>query len=123
MAVRYFKDRKSAAWRGYQVWMILVAAARLRQTLTYGDLADALGVKGPGGVFAKILGRIYNYCLQEGLPLLTVIVVNKQTGRPGWEKGYADVDTDDERERVFRHGWIAQEPPTPEELGAMNERT
>ena len=43
------------------------------------------------------------------------------TGRPGWDDEYADTDIDVERERVFRHDWIAQEPPTAEELEAANE--
>ena len=56
MAVRYFGERESAAKRGLQVWMVLVAAARQRQTLRYADLRDALRFGG-AGVFAGIFNR------------------------------------------------------------------
>lgn len=91
--------------RAMQVWQILVAAAHNRQSLTYGQVADYLEFEG-AGVLAQILGRIMNYCEANGLPPLTCLVVNQETGIPG--SGLSTVtDLPRDQEAVYRTNWYA----------------
>jgi hypothetical protein len=67
--------------RAMQTWPILLGAAHNRQTLTYTIVADLIGM-GPG-TLAQVLDVIMRYCTRHGLPPLTSLVVNKDTGQPG----------------------------------------
>ena len=101
--------------RATQVWAVLALAARNRQTLTYEMLSQLIGVPARG--LADILDHIQRYCMQEGLPALTSIVVNKETGLPG--HGFTAVqDVPREQEVVFGHDWLAVDTPTPSILEA-----
>jgi len=80
--IKKFDDNPVNASRAVQIWQILISKAHNRQTITYGILADLLGFKG-AGVFAYKLNHIMNFCIQNNLPHLTVLVVNKETGKPG----------------------------------------
>jgi alkylated DNA nucleotide flippase Atl1 len=94
--------------RAMQVWQILVAAAHNRQSLTYGQVADYLGFEG-AGVLAQILGQIMNHCKEQGLPPLTCLVVNQDTGLPG--SGLSTVeDLPRDREAVYRQNWFSLPP-------------
>ena len=65
----------------------LIAAARDRQTVYYKDLAKATGreMKGPNWAvhIGRILGRISSEEAKAGRPLLSVIVVSRDTNLPG----------------------------------------
>ena len=63
------------------------------------------------GVYLKL---IMEYCANCGLPPLTVVVVNKKTGRPG--SGLPTENVDAMRESVFGHDWRGVYQPTPQEL-------
>ena len=53
--------------------------------------------------------------LSDTLPLLPILVVSKETGRPG--RGFPAVDDmDAERERVFAHNWFKMKPPTADDF-------
>lgn len=99
--------------RAQQVWQILTGAARNRQILTYGLLAERVGIlpivtRGP-------LHCIMNYCASKGLPPLTVLVVNTETGLPG--SGLTTLrDLAKDREAVFRYNWDALLPPSSEDF-------
>jgi hypothetical protein len=67
--------------RALQAWQILICAAHHRQTITYGMLSKIVGFKGTG-VWADILGHIGEYCRQNRLPALTMLVVSQKTGKP-----------------------------------------
>ena len=56
------------------------------------------------------------YCDREGLPALTSIVVNKETGKPG--PGFNDRGRDlpDLQNEVFRFPWFDYYPPAEAEL-------
>lgn len=104
--------------RASQIWQILVGLAYNRQTITFGGLAEIMGFQG-AGIFANILGHIMFYCLQHGLPVLTVLVVNQETGLPGDGiilSPEANGDPNVERERVFNRPWYRFRPPTQDEL-------
>lgn len=117
--VKYFDDMgdPKASWRAVQIWQILVGCAANWQITTYGHLADCLGYEG-SGIFKDILDRIYWYCKLEGLPSLTSIVVNKNTGIPG--AGFFDnedkVDLNAAHVNVFKHEWYKLIPPSAEEF-------
>lgn len=113
--VKYFKDNPSWETRALQIWQILICKAANRQTITYGALARMLGFGG-AGTLAHFLGHIMHHCLQNGLPPLTVLVVNQDTGLPG--EGLIDADYNADREAVFGFGWFGVIPPTPDELSA-----
>ena len=65
----------------------LIAAAKGRETVYYSDLAKATGrpMKGPNWAvhIGRILGRISSEEAQDGRPLLSVIVVSRDTKLPG----------------------------------------
>lgn len=60
-----------------------------------------------------------HWCEVNGLPPLTVIVVNQETGKPG--SGLALDDLDKAREDVFNYPWYRLVPPTAEELHAAHK--
>jgi hypothetical protein len=113
MAIRFFDDRATMESRACQIWQILVGCAARREIRTYQELSVLLGHTQPK-VLAKQLGRIMYYCPQNKLPPLTVLVVNKNTGKPG--DGLAlTADRGKLRERVYQRDWYAMVPPTQEE--------
>lgn len=110
----YFSVIRTREHRALQVYQILIGCARNRQILTYDILAEMLGFGG-AGVFSQTLGHIMFWCLDNDLPPLTVLVVNKGTGSPGPGLGEAD-DLNSTRERVFAYNWYNLLPPNPEQL-------
>ena len=113
--VRFFEDNATNATRALQIWQILIGKAHNRQTVTYGMLADMLGYRS-AGIMSQMLGHIMYYCSKHGLPSLTALVVNQDTGVPG--EGLTVADLNAEREAVFRYDWYSIVPPTHEELSA-----
>jgi hypothetical protein len=95
---------------------ILVSAALNRQTYTYGMVSQHLGV--PANGLAQILGHIMVYCRVKGLPPLTVLVVNAETGKPGLGLE-TSTDFDLDRERVYRYRWIEHPAPHAAELAGF----
>src|SRR5947209_6743786 len=67
--------------RALQIWQLLIGASRVRQTLTYSMVADLIGMG--AGTLSQPLELVMRYCECNGLPPLTVLVVNQETGRPG----------------------------------------
>ncbi len=110
---QFFNENPTNTTRALQVWQILIAKAHHRQIITYGILAEMLGFKG-AGTLASVLGHIMFYCQQHGLPPLTVIVVNQETGLPG--EGLVGAELNADREKVFQYDWYGLYPPTAEEL-------
>lgn len=102
--------------RALQIWSILICAANERKTYTYGGIADILGFEG-AGVMGQMLGPIMNYCYEEDLPPLTVLVVNQETGLPS--DGLITVtkkNMHQRREEVFNFDWFSLEPPQIEDF-------
>ena len=64
------------------LWPVLVNAAKKKRRLTYGELAPLIGYKLAVPVkFA--LEPIQNFCLEKSIPILTALVVKKNTQKPG----------------------------------------
>jgi hypothetical protein len=99
--------------RAAQIFHILIAAARHRQTMTYKLLAEMTGAF-PANL-GYLLGYIMRWCELKQLPPLTVLVVQTGTGRPG--PGLSTTkDQDADRERVFDYQWYRIRPPLPSDL-------
>lgn len=95
--------------RAALAWPVLTETAASESTITYGRLAQHLGIHPRPIRF--VLGVIQDHCLREKLPPLTILVVN-QRGAPG--EGFIawDIDDLDEGYRfVYAYPW--QELPNP----------
>jgi hypothetical protein len=102
--------------RAVQAWLILVSAAKNRQTLTYEGLSLLMYRRKAQGVLDKILGHVAFYCIDQELPPLTSIVVGKKRGTPGADIPIDLEQRDSERERVYAADWYDIYPPSAEEL-------
>jgi putative restriction endonuclease len=97
--------------RAYRAWSILVGLAiNQAKTMTYGELANHLGVH--HRAIRYVLSEIQDYCLREALPPLTILVVNADTGLPGhgfiaWSMD----DLDRGRIEVGAFAWDSLENP------------
>ena len=101
--------------RALQLWQILISAAHNRQVLTYEVACKPTGLQPLG--LANFLNPILHYCERNQLPPLPILVVSKETGRPG--RGFPALnDLDAERERVFAHNWFGMPPPTAADFKA-----
>lgn len=114
MPVKMYSDNPTTRTRAVQIYQILVGAAHRREIMTYQILAERIGYKG-AGVLDRQLGHLMYWCSENGLPPLTVLVVNKTTGLPGVGLVEA-LDLNSDRERVFNYDWYAIVPPTAGEL-------
>lgn len=97
------------AERAFLAWPILTSHAQKRKTITYKELGDSIGIH--HRVVRYVLGLIQNYCLEEKLPPLTILIVN-QAGVPG--SGFIAWDVDDYDEgfnKVTEYNWSQVENP------------
>ena len=120
--VRRFDENLTLYYRALQIWQILVSKASNRQSMTYGNLSDMVG----GSVIPIDMGRhlnpIMRYCQINGLPPLTILVVNQGTGEPG--QGLSSINAlNMDREKVFNYGWFGIVPPTLEEFERADRGT
>ena len=83
-------------------WDVIIGAANRRSKLTYGDLAQEIGGIARG--MGPLLGRIQSHCEQNGLPLLTALVVRASDGKPGPGFG-THRDPQQEQARVWAYAW------------------
>jgi len=98
--------------RAWQIWPVLVLAAQNRQTLTYEQLAQLIGVVPPPAL-GQLLEPIHSYCKANRLPPLTALVVSSKSGLPG--TGFtAAADVPAAQEQVYAFEWPAA--PTPEQF-------
>jgi alkylated DNA nucleotide flippase Atl1 len=107
--VRWFSRGSKLEDRALQAWIILVGAAKRRQTIRYGELASLMFGSRALRNIGRILGHIAYHCEWSSLPSLNCIVVNT-SGRPG--TGIPQ-DSDKLRERVFDYPWYDVVPPSP----------
>src|SRR5256885_16260214 len=98
--MKTFNPTSERSARAVQAWQILVGKAMNRQTLTYDDLSVLMYEKHAPGVLDRILGHVAYYCIDEGLPPLTSIVVGKRRGQPGDDIPVDPTTLDQQREEV-----------------------
>ena len=112
--LKLLNQNPSRESRAVQIWQILIGKAHNRQTITYGQLAELLVGSG-AGVMAQNLDPIMHFCIQNGLPSLTILVVNANTGSPG-EGLKLEGAENSEREKVFKHKWFDIQVPSEEDF-------
>ena len=108
------KGRKSAI-RARQAWQYPICKAAARQTVRYDELRDIMEYP-TNNPLTPIVGCIANYCRQNELPPLTLLVV-KKSGVPG--EGFLAEDEanyDQSRERVFDFQWFRVVPPSTDDF-------
>lgn len=96
--------------RAFRAWPVLVDRASKKTTITYGELAKKLGIH--HRAVRYVLGVIQQYCLDEHLPPLTILIVNQLEGVPG--EGFIAWDADDLETglvKVYGWNWKAMENP------------
>ncbi|MEY2631526.1 MAG: hypothetical protein RIR00_180 [Pseudomonadota bacterium] len=89
--------------RARLAWNVLTHQASQKEPITYGELGQKIGIHHRAVRYA--LGPIQDYCLENNLPPLTILVIN-QTGKPG--TGFIAHDTNDLRNGlslVFNYPW------------------
>lgn len=104
-----------AIWHRARTWLIgrlrQVAASGHGETITYGDLTDELrkrnliDLEPHGAAFAALLGQINIQEHDDGNPLISAVVVSRETRQPGvgfWniaaDLGLSPGETPDQRE-------------------------
>ena len=98
-----------------RIWPALVDRARSGHTINYKGLKELVKFNGWQRTFSNCLGRIANYCHSKEWPIITVMVVNKTSGRPG--NGIPFVDNfEAELEAVRDFPWHEQSAPLAEEF-------
>lgn len=117
---RFAGDAPTPGAMALRIWEILIHDARNRHTPTYIEIARKVGYRGARPIIPSLY-RILYYCLQEGLPILTAIVISKKTGLP--REGISEVGMIITRENfpriqenIFRYDWASVTRPTPEDL-------
>lgn len=101
--------------RASQIWAVLAWAAKNRQSLTNGQLGKLIGV--PTAGLGQLLEPVQSYCLSHGLPPLTVLVVQQESGLPG--PGFTGATASQfarTQAEVFAKDWLAHGNPQPEKL-------
>lgn len=97
------QEKVSQEQRASIAWTILTNIAKNKKKIRYKELADEVGVHHRVARF--FLGLIQDYCLENQLPPLTILVVN-QTGFPG--KGFIAWDInnfEDGIQKVYGFNW------------------
>lgn len=100
------------------IWSILVEVAGKRENCSYGEIASKLGYTRARPIF-QMLGGIMWYCIDSGLPPLTVVVVNQQTGLPG-DGLTLQGSVESETTRVWNHDWALERIPSIADYVAAN---
>ena len=95
--------------RALQLWSLLTLAAMTRTILTYEEVAKLTGLPQNSG---STLGHLYFYCAKHDLPLLSALVVQKDTGRPHPHGPYESMDIPAEHRRCFAHDWLNTAVPS-----------
>jgi hypothetical protein len=93
-----------------RIYLILICCAARGETVTYEDLAQRAHLQDKG-LLTPPLDLVAGWCKANGLPALTLLVVETVTGKPP-----AGVEAAAEQERVGEYDWFAIFPPSVAEL-------
>jgi hypothetical protein len=97
-----------------RLYLILICCAARGETVTYEDLAQRAHQQDKG-LLTPPLDLVAGWCKANGLPALTLLVVETVTGKPAPgvdSKG----DVVAEQDRVREFDWFAIFPPSVAEL-------
>lgn len=97
--------------------MVVVGFASSKRTLTYEELAVAMGYH-PSckHTLQRALGLVYYYCKEYDLPPLTAIVVSSISGLPAWDSGFEAALVPRMQRTVFDYRWYSLDRPRHMEL-------
>lgn len=116
MIYRY-ADNPSLDGRAQQAWLILISAARMKQTVVYGDLAEAMGWKRKDERFlGAVLDRVLAYCMAHDLPHLPAIVVQTASGVPGGNYQLRSDSVAQDRAEAQAFDWYSIAVPSRKQL-------
>ena len=89
----------------------------------YGRLAEELGrEKGEGRLLSRPLDAIRDLCRANGIPALSIVVVNRETKKAGKNATVSIHDSfDKEVAAVLSHDWHLYRVPTVDQLRAAHE--
>jgi len=106
--------------RAAQLWPILALAGRNRQVLAYEIVSDLTGVPRQG--LGQLLEPVQSFCIEQKLPLLTILVISEDTGLPG--TGFVAAQAMPKTQMcVFGFNWLGHGTPSPEEFGEAVKKT
>ncbi len=95
--------------RAFRAWPILIERAKQERTITYKELGSEIDIH--HRTIRYVLGVIQNYCLEEKIPPLTILIVNA-SGKPG--DGFIAYDLknfDEGLKEVYDFDWTEHENP------------
>ena len=99
-----------------RIYLILICCAARGETVTYEDLAQRAHLQDKG-LLTPPLDLVAGWCKANGLPALTLLVVETVTGKPApGVDASAGVEAAAEQERVGEYDWFAIFPPSVAEL-------
>lgn len=90
--------------RAYRTWPILVKCAIEERTITYGNLAKHIGLSHHRPI-KFVLEVIQNYCLEENLPPMTILVVDQAGKRGSGFIAWGRDNLDEGVRQVFNYPW------------------
>lgn len=96
--------------RAYHAWPILVERAVQRKTITYGDLAGQIGLTHHRPI-GYVLEVIQDYCIEENLPPLTILVVNQSGDRGNGFVAWGRDNLEEGENQVFNYPWHSLQNP------------
>ncbi len=99
-----------------EFWQILIGYALRKEKLTYEQLCE--GTPFLPQFVARYLYPIQAFCVIEDFPLLTILAVNSQTGKPG----FGIFDDEKEYHRVIEFDWSVIPIPTEEQFKMAREK-
>lgn len=85
-------------------YQILVQVAGQRETITYSEMAKRIGANNPQHV-GRHLDPIAVHLRMAGLPALTVLAVDKKSGKPGAGMLTPGETFPEACQRVYAHRW------------------
>jgi hypothetical protein len=103
------------------LWPVLALAARNQQILSYADVQGFTGIVQQG--LGAPLGLIHRYCEHQRFPHLNLIVVSRDSGRPGEGVPEGEDMTLErvfvEQARVFVFDWSSKDKPRLNDFDAQ----
>ena len=99
--------------RALQFWSVLALAVSQQKVVSYNMLFQFTGMAKVG--VGKPLGHIAAYCERKGLPLLNLLAISEDGGKPEAEF-LQGVELLSQQSRVFVHDWRSVGAPKVEEL-------
>ncbi len=103
-------DKVNHLTRAFNAWNVLNEISSGGKKISYRDLASSIGIH--YRALRYVLEPIQCYCLENQLPPLTILVVNRQTDKPGagfiaWNQN----DLKDGLDKVWTFNWANEQNP------------